>query len=381
MLRDLDDSLDGRRSRYRLPSRITGSDSARKIRNLSRDIRGGITRYASGGSSSGGGKSGGRSGSGGSSFRQLSQAVVNALGPIAELLGGLGGLSGGGGGSGGGGTGGGSGVGGQFFGEDDDRDDARNTGGGTGGGAFDNAIREAINLLTSHGYTVTPPTSTRQKQTEEPPPGFTRQPPRPQPGPAPFPLGQKRQRVNIGGRSREYNPNDPVFSGEMIRVDSSNVHSIGYEFNAQAPAKGTVKVRFLQKRSNGSTGPGPLYHYEGVHPDTFDAFLQAGSKGSFVWDRFRVRGTVSGHRVPYSLQGITNGYVPRKATRLGQNEYYLQRQAFFRSSSTGERREFSSSLPDQFVQDLNAGPGGGRRTGPTGFVPRNGAARQPSNGR
>jgi hypothetical protein len=42
--------------------------------------------------------------------------------------------------------------------------------------------------------------------------------------------------------------------------------------------------------------------------------MSAPSKGGWVWDHLRIRGTVSGHQKDYELAGIVGGYVPRKAT-------------------------------------------------------------------
>lgn len=380
----LDDAIEGRSRSVRYGRIYAQMNSIRRraSRSTSSASRR-IDRYAS--------RLSGDSGSSGSagahsrdSYESLAKSIREILDPIAQLLGGLAGGMGGSGGSGGVGIGGGY----------DDPEDGNDSGSSSSSGKgsfFDRRIREAIELLTAEGYAITPPQSPPRREISEPPPGFTSDPP--EPGPAPFPLGSRKQRVSIGGSSRVYDENDPVFSGEMVDVDSSNVHSIGYLFDVNNPTKGTLMVRFLQSRGSGGQGgknrqkgPGPLYYYHGVHPNTFDAFLKAGSKGGFVWDRLRIRGTVSGHRVPYELRGITNGYVPRKATRYGQKEYFLQRQMKMRSTRTGSTRTFTSSLPDQFVQDLNGGGRSGRRPGPTGFVPRsgaanNGAARRPGNGR
>lgn len=238
--------------------------------------------------------------------------------------------------------------------------------GGASGGEeprpFDAEIQTAIRFLEAFGYTVTPPGGQ---------PG-TPQPARPRPAaqPAtPEDLGFTRQPPpnQIWPRSRVRQDEDPLFTGEMIEVESSNVHSIGYIYNEQNPLQGTLKVRFLQAskrdKSKGKV-PGPLYYYHHVQPAVFDAFRNAGSKGGFVWDRLRVRGTVSGHRYQYSLRGIAEGYLPRKATRLGPNEYFLQRRARFQNVRSGEIQEFQSQLPDQFVQTL-----GQPRRGPQGFVP------------
>lgn len=152
--------------------------------------------------------------------------------------------------------------------------------------------------------------------------------------------------VRVGGRNRRYDVNDPTITGEMIDVQSSNVHSIGYDFNWDNPMQGTLKVRFLQGPKE-SKKAGPLYFYMNVHPDVFQAFQDAVSKGKFVWDRLRIRGTVTGHQYQYKLAGITGGYVPRQAKKYGPNQYFVQRR--FKGTHNGEIREFESSLPDQRV--------------------------------
>ena len=153
--------------------------------------------------------------------------------------------------------------------------------------------------------------------------------------------------VMVGGRKRRYDPNDPTISGEMIEVTSSNVHSIGFDFNFADPMKGTLKVRFLQGPKDKKIA-GPTYHYFDVHPDVFETFKVAASKGKFVWDRLRVRGTVSGHQYRYNLAGIRAGYVPRAAKRFGSNEYFVQRR-FTGKNKQGEIRTFQSRLPEQRV--------------------------------
>jgi hypothetical protein len=175
----------------------------------------------------------------------------------------------------------------------------------------------------------------------------------------------------VVGRRYRFPVSDPIITGEMIDVQSSNVHSIGYLWNSEAPTKGTLRVRYLGGRGGKGrrNGPGPLYDYFGVHPEVFMAFQQAASKGKFVWDRLRIRGTVSGHRFQYELEDTgQSSYIPRKATRLGQNEYYLRR----------EFRGNQSQLEDEFVQRI-----GINRHGPQGFVPNRGTPNRgtPNRGR
>jgi hypothetical protein len=134
---------------------------------------------------------------------------------------------------------------------------------------------------------------------------------------------------------------------KMQRVASSNVHSIGYD---QQTA--TLAVRYLApKLSNTSGGfagkagkgrrqtargksgstvtgktnsPGPLYHYYDVPEGLWNRFQSAGSKGKWVWDNLRIRGTIAGHRYAYALiagtvagEGDRVTYIPRLATSSG----------------------------------------------------------------
>lgn len=201
------------------------------------------------------------------------------------------------------------------------------------------AVAESGRQAPSRPTTTPPPRTTRPepRRIEPPPEVEFRESPRPQqPG--------SGYQVRIGGRLRTYTEDDPTVSGEMIDVQSSNVHSIGFEFNWDNPMQGTLKVRFLQG-SKDKKSAGPLYFYYKVHPDVFQAFRTAASKGAFVWDRLRIRGTVTGHRYKYELRGIVNGYVPRQAKKYGQNQYFVRRQ--IKAQRNGEVRTFESELPDQ----------------------------------
>jgi hypothetical protein len=235
-------------------------------------------------------------------------------------------------------------------------------------------LSAAANLLRAFGYNVTPPAGAGRVPTSDPSVassrkfleslGFTVAPPKPsaapgrlhgatEPAPAAAPEATRRGLPGwktVGGRQRRYDPSDPILTGEMVEVESSNVHSIGFLWNDADPMKGTLKIRFLQaKRGNAKIKvPGPLYFYSGVHPDVFTAFRAAASKGTFVWDRIRIRGTVSGHRYHYELKGIAQGYVPRKATRYGKNEYFIGREVRARAAD-GTITTRRSEEPDAFV--------------------------------
>lgn len=141
---------------------------------------------------------------------------------------------------------------------------------------------------------------------------------------------------------------------QMIRVASSNVHSIGYQ-----DATGTLAVRFLAPevvsagqgvRLGGKTsGPGPLYHYFDVPPKLWASFQSAASKGKWVWDNLRIRGTIAGHRYDYRLvagtmasSGLRLTYIPRRASGKG----FMSRSRFQegkREKSLFKSRRFSTA--------------------------------------
>ncbi len=212
-------------------------------------------------------------------------------------------------------------------------------------------LAAAASLLRQFGYSVEPP----QRQAEPRHSGPTQRPSQ-RPRPIAEPESEFAQpqsdldNFRVGGRHFQFKPNDPILTGEMIPVQSSNVHSIGYIWNEADSMKGTLKVRFLG--TNRSTSPqsrggkGPVYHYFGVHPAVFEAFRTAASKGKFVWDRLRVRGTVSGHQFPYELAKLqSDGYVPRKATRIGGDEHFIRRIVKGQNGRT-----YTSALQNEFVR-------------------------------
>lgn len=128
---------------------------------------------------------------------------------------------------------------------------------------------------------------------------------------------------------------------QMIPVRSSNVHSIGYEWSDEPRRPGNLLVRFLGGTGKNRSGPGPLYRYRDVPREVFLAFQKASSKGKFLWDEVRVRGTVSGHQYDYSLIGTgDSGYVPRQAgLKRGQKgEFYLPRNFAGRRSTLPEKQ-------------------------------------------
>lgn len=146
----------------------------------------------------------------------------------------------------------------------------------------------------------------------------------------------------------------------MQRVTSSNVHSIGYD-----DSSGILAVRYLApelSHANGQTkisgktsAPGPLYHYFDVSPRLWQSFVSASSKGKWVWDNLRVRGTIAGHKYDYRLVSGTVGisghrqtYIPRLASGTGfvsRNRWQAGRQL---SSNIAERAFSTKKTGKQF---------------------------------
>lgn len=163
----------------------------------------------------------------------------------------------------------------------------------------------------------------------------------------------RRQTVDVpmsSGITKRFRRDHPIVTGAMVPADSSNVYAYGYDVNSwllyvrfRAPAK--EGAGFGQK----SNSPGPLYQYSHVPPELFLSLLRAGSKGNWIWDNLRVRGTVSGHRggIDYRLVGITQGYVPRKATLYPEGEVFEPR-----TVRTDQGRGLTSSRPFELVRPL-----------------------------
>lgn len=187
-----------------------------------------------------------------------------------------------------------------------------------------------------------------------------------------------------GGFNRSrFNPNyAPPLPGEtnplseeiVVVGQSSNVYSFAYDsqastlyvtyqghkINPGSISRGRVKrgrgrSRPQLKGELGSTvtgergGRGAMYAYFDVPARVFQRMKLATSKGKFVWDELRQRGTIHGHKYRYSLvqgyvshqKGVQGVYIPRKATAGG-----------FRSRSvadlgTGKRGFQTSTLPAQ----------------------------------
>ena len=146
--------------------------------------------------------------------------------------------------------------------------------------------------------------------------------------------------IRAPGYHRILNQDDPVLTGRMQLVTkSSNVHSIGFDFNFDLPLKSKLIIRYKQKNRKTGSGQvgGPTYEYISVHPDWFTDLVNFDSKGKWVWDQLRIRGSVAGHQYPYNLIRAAQGYLPRRAMvrkgiqRLVQRERLTERGDMLRS--------------------------------------------------
>jgi len=163
--------------------------------------------------------------------------------------------------------------------------------------------------LESLGYAVIPP-GEEPKERPRLPEGIEQRP------------GRKTVDVPMaGGQVKRLRPDHPLLTGEFVQVASSNVHSYSYDYEAAA-----LYIRFLDHGDDGARGgPGPLYRYDNVEPELALDLERAASKGGWVWDHLRIRGTISGHQKDYALVGVPGGYVPRKATLTEAGETLVPR--------------------------------------------------------
>lgn len=88
--------------------------------------------------------------------------------------------------------------------------------------------------------------------------------------------------------------------GAWLPVSSSNVDEIRY-----SPDDSTLQIKFKN---------GNIYQYDDVSVREAENFANSASKGGWVWDELRLRGTVFGfnRRHPYTfLSGVSAGTMPQ----------------------------------------------------------------------
>jgi len=249
------------------------------------------------------------------------------------------------------------------------------------GSAGRSEIDKLTGILQSFGYEVLPPTSVRRRGDPATDRGLAaaqemleamgakviwpdKQPERP-PGRLPFGIpahdegGQERGRIPLpmaDGPAQGFNIDHPMVTGEMIQASSSNVHSFGYDIESAY-----LYIRFLgyAKGTRGPdgrplrVGPGSLYRYRDVTPEEFLSILAANSKGEWIWDHLRVRGTHSGHQKDYELVGVAGSYVPRKATvRVNPNSGQLEEMFIQRRVRAMGGGWLNSALPNELAGEV-----------------------------
>jgi hypothetical protein len=209
-------------------------------------------------------------------------------------------------------------------------------------------IEAAKEFLETQGYEVTAPAElAREAQRPLYPGGVSRETAR----------GTDRKVVDldVDGVKRRFPVTHPIVTGDYVQCQSSNVHSFAYQYD-----KSRLMVRYHPSAETGR-GKGTLYAYENVPARKFLAMLDSPSKGAWLWDNVRIRGTVSGHQHDYTLVAVAGGYVPRKATYTLQGEAYVPRELEFTNVATGQRRTMRSQLPSSLVNQTTFTRPTGRR--------------------
>ena len=140
-------------------------------------------------------------------------------------------------------------------------------------------------------------------------------------------------------------PDDPrrewLFQGKFLKVKSRNVYAIAYSL---ATRELFVQYLFWAPGMEQHSGPGPVYRYESISPSLALTAYDAASKGVWIWDKLRIRGTFAGHRFPYALFYIASEYVPRRVTYVLGREWFVPRD-FYTKSDDGRWMPVRSTLP------------------------------------
>lgn len=199
--------------------------------------------------------------------------------------------------------------------------------------SIEEQVLAAKEFLETQGYKVTAPGEIAKEAKRPMYPGNV---------PTETKRGDPRRIVelDIDGAKRRFPITHPIITREYVPCQSSNVHSFSYDYDRMR-----LHVRFHPSGKEGR-GKGSLYAYEGVPPRKFLALLNAPSKGVWVWDNLRIRGTVSGHQHDYRLEAVTGGYVPRKATLGPDGEKYVPREMRFQNVGDKQFRILKSALPE-----------------------------------
>lgn len=159
---------------------------------------------------------------------------------------------------------------------------------------------------------------------------------------------------------------------EVRTPQSSNVYAFSYDratstlhvsYKASDHSGGTTG-RVQKGKSTGLTqliggklsgkldSRGPTYAYYDVPIRVYVRMKLAASKGKFVWDELRIRGSIYGHKYRYGLvyaeesAGGGAPYIPRRATKAGFRTRSLAEPGLgkrgFRTSTLPEQRGFNN---------------------------------------
>ena len=104
-------------------------------------------------------------------------------------------------------------------------------------------------------------------------------------------LDRYAERFASGHETISEEESEEFLSGlQPVFVMSSNVAMVQF-----FPDQGKMMVEFLAKGNK----PASAYLYSQISYNEALSFLQSQSKGGWVWDNLRIRGTKSGHKKPY----------------------------------------------------------------------------------
>jgi hypothetical protein len=229
---------------------------------------------------------------------------------------------------------------------------------------FEGAIKRDLASAQRLIHSMSGPAAPKPQERKERP-QVTPVQPRDSGGPMPYntqQLPNGKIQVRTGTFKRTYDTNDPIITGKWIRVSSSNVRAISFNFNFKFPHKSTLYVQFLGTDAAGNrVGHGPMYEYFDIPPDKFDSFHKTASKGGWIWDELRVRGSAVQHRVKYSIKGTVGGYVPRRATVRNGREMFVKRTIQHRAGLNEKAaKPLTSPLPEQDLGPARGRPRRGR---------------------